>query len=198
MLSKYGRSWIAAPLDRIAQGLETTGISPNALTLIGFVLTVGVSGTLALGYLPAGGLLLILAALFDTLDGALARHTGQVTVFGAFLDSTLDRYSEAVTLIGLVVYYAGQPASTLPVVLLACTLAGSLMVSYTRARAEAVGVECKEGFFQRTERIVVLIAGLLTGWLLPLLWVLAIFTNVTAVQRILDVYRRTQEGPPRN
>jgi CDP-diacylglycerol--glycerol-3-phosphate 3-phosphatidyltransferase len=83
-------------------------------------------------------------------------------------------------------------------VLLACTLAGSLMVSYTRARAEAAGVECTEGFFQRTERIVVLIAGLLTGWLLPLLWVLAIFTNVTAVQRILDVYRRTQEGLPRN
>jgi len=81
---------------------------------------------------------------------------------------------------------------------LACTLAGSLMVSYTRARAEAAGVECKEGVFQRTERIVVLIAGLLTGWLLPLLWVLAIFTNVTAVQRILDVYRRTQEGLPRN
>ena len=198
MLSKYGRRWIAAHLDRIAQGLEATGISPNALTVIGFVLTVGVSGTLALGYLPAGGLLLILAALFDTLDGALARHSGQVTVFGAFLDSTLDRYSEAVTLIGLVIYYAGQPASTLPVVLLACTLAGSLMVSYTRARAEAVGVECKEGFFQRTERIVVLIAGLLTGWMLPLLWVLAIFTNVTAVQRILDVYRRTQEGLPRN
>ena len=76
-------------------------------------------------------------------------------------------------------------------VLLAVTIVGSLMVSYTRARAEAVNIECKEGFFQRTERIIVLILGLVTGWMLPVLWILAIFTNFTAVQRIYDVYRKT-------
>ena len=191
MLSKYGRDWIAAPLGHIARGLELTGISPNALTVIGFLLTLVVAGVLATGNLLLGGLLLIFAALFDTLDGALARHSNQVSVFGAFLDSTMDRYSEAITLIALILYYANQPDGALPVVLLALTMAGSFMVSYTRARAEAVNIECKEGFFQRTERIVVLIIGLVTGWMMPVLWILAIFTNLTALQRIVDVYRKT-------
>ncbi|MFZ1768364.1 MAG: CDP-alcohol phosphatidyltransferase family protein [Caldilinea sp.] len=194
MLSKYGRGWISTPLTHIARGLEATGISPNALTLIGFMLTLTVAAILATGNLFSGGVLLIFAALFDTLDGALARHSDQVTIFGAFLDSALDRYSEAVTLIGLMVFYTAQPDGRMQVLLLAATLVGSLMVSYTRARAEAVGIECKEGFFQRTERIVVLIIGLLTGWMAPVLWILALFTNLTAVQRIVDVYRKTNAG----
>jgi CDP-diacylglycerol---glycerol-3-phosphate 3-phosphatidyltransferase len=191
MISKYGRGWIAAPLGQIAAWLETTGISPNTLTLIGFLLTVIVALVLAAGHLLWGGLLLIVAALFDTLDGALARHSGKTSLFGAFLDSVMDRFSEAVTLVALIWYYSGQADGRIPVVLLAATLVGSLMVSYTRARAEAVGVECKEGFFQRTERIVVLILGLVTGWMLPVLWILAIFTNFTALQRILDVRHKT-------
>ncbi|MBE2240879.1 MAG: CDP-alcohol phosphatidyltransferase family protein [Caldilineaceae bacterium] len=194
MLSKYGRGWISTPLIHIARGLEATGISPNALTLIGFMLTLTVAAILATGNLLSGGVLLIFAALFDTLDGALARHSDQVTIFGAFLDSVLDRYSEAVTLIGLMIFYTAQPEGRMQVLLLAATLVGSLMVSYTRARAEAVGIECKEGFFQRTERIVVLIIGLLTGWMAPVLWILALFTNLTAVQRIVDVYRKTNAG----
>ena len=109
MLSKYGRGWIAAPLNQIAQWLERTGITPNALTLIGFGLTVAVAIVLATGQLLVGGLLLIAAALFDTLDGALARRAGLTTVFGAFFDSTMDRYSEAVTLIALIYYYSAQP-----------------------------------------------------------------------------------------
>jgi CDP-diacylglycerol--glycerol-3-phosphate 3-phosphatidyltransferase len=206
MISKYGRGWIAAPLGQIATWLEATGISPNALTIIGFCLTVVVALVLASGQLFWGGLLLIAAALFDTLDGALARHAGKTTVFGAFLDSVVDRFSESVTLVALIWYFSGligEPGSDLygsfgvlgdarvAVILLAATLVGSLLVSYTRARAEAVNIECKEGFFQRTERIVVLIFGLVTGWMLPVLWVLAVFTNVTAVQRILDVKRKT-------
>lgn len=193
MISKYGRGWIATPLSYIARGLEATGISPNALTIIGFVLTVAVALILATGNFLAGGILLIFAALFDTLDGALARHTGRVTVFGAFLDSTMDRYSEAVTLIGLMAFYARQPDNWQPILLLGCTLVGSLMVSYTRARAEAVGIECKEGFFQRTERIIVLIIGLVTGWMLPVLWILAVFTNVTVIQRVMAVHSSTKE-----
>jgi len=192
MISKYGRGWIAAPLNYIARGLQATGVSPNALTLIGFGLTLAVALILAAGNLLAGGVLLIFAALFDTLDGALARHTGRVTVFGAFLDSTMDRYSEAITLIGLMAYYARQVDSWQPILLLGCTMVGSLMVSYTRARAEAAGIECKEGFFQRTERIIVLIAGLITGWMIPALWILAIFTNVTVLQRVHAVYGSTK------
>ncbi|MFN3331452.1 MAG: CDP-alcohol phosphatidyltransferase family protein [Caldilinea sp.] len=192
MISKYGRDWIAGPLAHIARGLALTGVSPNALTVIGFLLTVMVAFVLATGNFLLGGVLLIFAALFDTLDGALARHNDQTTVFGAFLDSTMDRYSEAVTLIALIYYYASQPDGAAAVLLLACTMAGSLLVSYTRARAEAVGIECKEGFFQRTERIIVLIVGLLIGWMMPVLWILAIFTNVTAVQRIVDVYHKAK------
>jgi CDP-diacylglycerol--glycerol-3-phosphate 3-phosphatidyltransferase len=192
MLSKYGRGWIAAPLTYIARGLEATGVSPNALTLIGFLLTLLVAVILGTGNLLVGGLLLIFAALFDTLDGALARHSQQVTVFGAFLDSVMDRYSEAVTLFALIFFYSATSDGRINVLLLAATLIGSLLVSYTRARAESVNIECKEGFFQRTERIVVLIIGLVTGWMTPALWVLAIFTNLTAAQRIFDVYRKTQ------
>ncbi|BAM01938.1 MULTISPECIES: CDP-alcohol phosphatidyltransferase family protein [Caldilinea] len=192
MLSKYGRDWIATPLNQIARALEGTGVSPNVLTLIGFGLTGIVAIILATGNLFLGGLLLIVAALFDTLDGALARNTDQVTVFGAFLDSTLDRYSEAVTLLGLMIFYSGRPDGAIYTLLLAFTLAGSLMVSYTRARAEAVGIECKEGLFQRTERIAVLIVGLLTGWMMPVLWILAVFTNLTALQRIFDVYAKSR------
>ena len=191
MISKYGRGWIAAPLGQIAVWLERTGISPNALTLIGFFLTVVVAVVLGTGQLLWGGLLLIFAALFDTLDGALARHAGKTTIFGAFLDSVMDRFSESVTLVALIWYFSGQADGRTPVILLAVTIVGSLMVSYTRARAEAVNIECKEGFFQRTERIIVLILGLVTGWMLPVLWILAIFTNFTAVQRIYDVYRKT-------
>lgn len=197
MLSKYGRGWIATPLTYIARGLEATGISPNALTLIGFLLTLLVATILATGNLLAGGLLLIFAALFDTLDGALARHSQQVTVFGAFLDSVMDRYSEAVTLFALIFFYSATIDGRTNVLLLTATLIGSLLVSYTRARAEAVNIECKEGFFQRTERIVVLIIGLVTGWMTPALWVLAIFTNLTAAQRIFDVYRKTKPARTR-
>lgn len=194
MISKYGRGWIAAPLGHIAGWLEAAGISPNALTLIGFGLTLVVAFILATGNLFWGGILLIFAALFDTLDGAVARHAGKTTVFGAFLDSVMDRFSEAVTLIALIYYYSFQPDGQWPVILLALTIVGSLMVSYTRARAEAVNIECKEGFFQRTERIIVLILGLVTGWMLPVLIILAVFTNLTAVQRIWDVYRKTATG----
>jgi CDP-diacylglycerol--glycerol-3-phosphate 3-phosphatidyltransferase len=136
-----------------------------------------------------GGWLLIAAALFDTLDGAVARISGKTTRFGAFLDSVMDRYSEAVTLLAIAAYYLTQPEPQLPVMLVIFALAGSLMVSYARARAEGLGIDCKEGFFQRTERIVVLIVGLIFGWLLPVLWILAVGTNLTAIQRIVDVYR---------
>jgi CDP-diacylglycerol--glycerol-3-phosphate 3-phosphatidyltransferase len=195
MISEYGRKIFAAPLSRLVPLFQATGISPNGLTVIGFLLTALAALLLALGYFLVGGLVLALAAIFDMFDGSLARATGQVTKFGAFFDSSVDRYSESVILVALIYYYSGIGSSPLEPLLLAITLVGSLMVSYTRARAEAMGVECKGGILQRPERVILLIAGLLTGWMVPVLWLLAILTNVTAMQRIYDVYKKTKGQP---
>ncbi len=195
MISEYGRKIFAAPLSRLVPLFQATGISPNGLTVIGFLLTALAALLLALGYFLVGGLVLALAAIFDMFDGSLARATGQVTKFGAFFDSSIDRYSESVILVALIYYYSGIGSSPLEPLLLAVTLVGSLMVSYTRARAEAMDVECKVGILQRPERVILLIAGLLTGWMVPVLWLLAVLTNVTAMQRIYDVYKKTKGQP---
>jgi CDP-diacylglycerol--glycerol-3-phosphate 3-phosphatidyltransferase len=193
MISKYGRQLVAEPLARLAGWLHGIGVTPNAVTYTGFVLTVLSAVLIACGWLRWGGLILLFAALFDMLDGSLARLTQQSSRFGAFLDSTLDRYSEAATFLALAIYYLTVPGSQMQLVLIFLILIGSLMVSYTRARAEALNVECKEGFLQRPERVVLVVAGLLTGWMLPVLWILAIFTNFTALQRIYEVYWRTAQ-----
>lgn len=191
MLSKYGRSLLAVPVNATARRLHALGVTPNGITLIGFLLTVVASTLLAFGELRWGGIVLLLASLCDMLDGALARFTNQVSKFGAFLDSTLDRYSESVTLLGLTTYYASRPESQIHLLLIFLALIGSWMVSYTRARAEGLQIECQGGFLQRPERLTILITGLILGWMLPVLWVLGILTNVTAVQRIYEVYVRT-------
>jgi len=195
MLSSFGRKLLSTPLSYIVPLLEKTGVTPNGLTIIGLLFTMIIAIILALGYFTTGGVLLIFAALFDTLDGALARQTGQSSKFGAFLDSTMDRFSEGVILIGLTYYYASSPESGwVEVTLLAVILLGSLMVSYTRARAEALGFECKVGLLQRPERVILLVLGLITPWMRIALWLLAIFTIVTAGQRIVEVYNQAQPG----
>jgi len=191
MFSEYGRKLLAGPIGRLVGWLGHTGVTPNALTYTGFILTVLTALLLATGFFRIGALVLLIAALFDMLDGSLARATGQSSTFGAFLDSTLDRYSESVTFLALAVYYSGQPFARTELVLVFVILVGSLMVSYTRARAEALNIECKVGLLQRPERIVLLLIGLLTGWMLPVLWIMAILTNVSALQRIYEVYWRT-------
>ncbi|GIV79818.1 CDP-alcohol phosphatidyltransferase family protein [Litorilinea aerophila] len=193
MLSKYGRQLAAEPLARLVDLLHRWGVTPNGLTYFGFILTVGTALVLAGGYFRLGAILLLFAALFDMLDGSLARLTHQSSTFGAFLDSTLDRYSESVTFLALAYYYSTRLQTRTELVLIFVILVGSLMVSYTRARAEALKVECKAGILQRPERVVLLILGLFTGWMLPILWILAIFTNFTALQRIYEVYWRTNQ-----
>jgi len=195
MISNLGRKLFAEPLKRLVPLLQATGISPNGLTLLGFLLTTLSAFLLAIGSFLAGGLVLIVAALFDMLDGSLARATDQSTKFGAFFDSSIDRYSESVILVALIYYYSDIGSGPLEPVLLAITLVGSLMVSYTRARAEALDVECTVGILQRPERVILLILGLLTGWMVPILWLLAIFTNVTVFQRIYNVYKKTLGQP---
>jgi CDP-diacylglycerol--glycerol-3-phosphate 3-phosphatidyltransferase len=194
MFSDVGRKFFAAPLTKLVPWIQKTGITPNGLTLIGFILTVVAAYLLASGSFVWGAVVLTLGSIFDMMDGHLARATGQTSLFGAFLDSSLDRYSESVILIGLTYYFAGQGRPT-EVVLLTATLVGSLMVSYTRARAEGLGIECKVGIFQRPERVVLLVVGLLFGLIVPVLWILAIFTNITAVQRIYEVYQQTKGRP---
>lgn len=132
------------------------------------------------------------------LDGALARATKQSSLFGAFLDSTLDRYSESITFLALAYYYSGTSGNRAELVLIFVILVGSLMVSYTRARAEALNIECNAGILQRPERVILLIAGLLIGWMQPILWIMAIFTNISALQRIYEVYSKTNQNPSGN
>ncbi len=171
----------------IARVLARWKIHPNTLTLLGCLLTIGVGGVIASGRLTLGGWLLAVVAPIDALDGALARVTGRGSRFGAFLDSTLDRVSEAVLLLCLAAHYLWRGATT-EVLLAFLALIGSTLVSYTRARAEANGYSCKVGFFTRLERTVVLAAGLILGIPTIALWVLAIGSNLTVLWRILHVY----------
>jgi CDP-diacylglycerol--glycerol-3-phosphate 3-phosphatidyltransferase len=191
MLSKHGRRLFAEPVNRTAQWLHYRGLTPNAATYTGFFLTAVSALVLATGNFLAGGLLLWAAAMFDMLDGALARLTEQSSTFGAFLDSTLDRYSESVTFLALAFFYSRYSSTRLELVLVFIILVGSMMVSYTKARAEGLKLAVNAGWLQRPERIFLLIVGLITGWMMPILWVLAIFTNITALQRIYEVYWQT-------
>jgi CDP-diacylglycerol--glycerol-3-phosphate 3-phosphatidyltransferase len=172
----------------LAGGLSRTGITPNALTVVGLALNFVVAGVLASGSLVAGGVLLLAAGVFDMLDGALAKVTNQMTRFGAFLDSTLDRYSEIVVFFGLLIHLQANGLQV-ETALVYAAAAGSLLVSYARARAEALGFDCEVGLLARPERVIVLAAGLLLGYPAVALWVLALMTNVTAVQRIVHVWR---------
>jgi CDP-diacylglycerol--glycerol-3-phosphate 3-phosphatidyltransferase len=189
-LTDLVRKWMRWLLEPLARLINRTGISPNLLTVMGFVLTVGVAYVLATGHLQIGGMLLAVAGLFDALDGTLARLAGRRSRFGAFLDSTVDRFSEAVIFLGLLVHYTqhgGQRVSFLIYV----TLVGSLMVSYARARAESIGIECKRGILTRFERAVVLVVGLVLNQMLIALWIMAVLSNFTALQRIYLVWRAT-------
>ena len=195
MLSDVVRKYSRIFLEPLARFISRTGISPNVITVIGFLLMAGVAFVLARGYLVLGGLLIIAAVLFDAIDGTLARMMGRTSRFGAFLDSTLDRFSEAIIFLGLFIYLIGQDQK-IELILIYATVVGSMMVSYARARAEGIGVPLKDGLFTRFERIFILVVGLLFNQLTLALWVLAIFTNLTAIQRMYLVWRITggEEG----
>lgn len=178
----------------VAPLLHRLGVTPNMVTLIGLLLTAGVAAVLANGSLFLGGWLLMVAAIFDLFDGALARATNQTSRFGAFFDSIIDRYGEAVIFLGLLIHYQriGGTQSLTAIVLVYAAIIGSLMVSYARARAEGLDIACETGWLGRPERIMILCLGLVVGWLMVALWILAIFTNITAIQRIVHVWRSEQ------
>ena len=193
MLSKVFKQRVRQGVRPLVSALAGAGVTPNALTITGLLLSCVVGIVLALGYEAAGGLLFLFAGLFDTLNGAVARQTNRVTVFGSFLDSTLDRYAEALVFGGLLVLYTGR-GLVVEVALVYAVIIGSLMVSYARARAEGLGLDCEVGWLQRPERIALLGLGLIFGLAVPVLWLLAVFTNFTVAQRMLHVYRLTQRA----
>jgi len=184
--------YVTEPLARI---IARTGIAPNTLTFLGFLFNIIVAWVLAQGHLFLGGFLVIICSAFDLLDGALARVTGRTTAFGAILDSTLDRFSEAALLFGLSVFYLVQ--YRIPEVLLIyVVLVGSLAVSYVRARAEGLGFKCEVGLLARPERVVILALGLIFNQVLIALVILAVLTHVTVGQRLLHLWRETHKDKP--
>ncbi|HYW68497.1 MAG TPA: CDP-alcohol phosphatidyltransferase family protein, partial [bacterium] len=174
------------------------GVSPSAITFVGLVLSVFSGWGIATGHFTRAGILLVFAGLCDMIDGATARAANRATASGAFLDSTVDRYSEIVILLGALFYYMARSSSA-PEVATAlavfAALAGSLMVSYTRARAEAIGRSCQIGLTERPERMIILIVGAMFGETAfrVAIWVLAVLANLTAIQRIRYVLSRTRD-----
>lgn len=166
-----------------------THLTPNTLTVIGLLFNVVVAAVIASGNLVLGGVLVLLAGGFDVLDGAVARETQQTSAFGGFLDSTLDRYSEAIVFGGLLLHFTRADAGTLPILLTYATIVGSLMISYTRAKAEGLGTRGDVGFAQRLERVIILAAALLVSRPDLGVWALAILTQITALHRIWHVWR---------
>ena len=184
--------FLTRPIVRL---LARTAITPNTLTWIGFVLTVGAGALIITGHLFAAGFVVLIAGFFDIMDGALARYTDQVTRFGGIFDSIIDRLAEAVLLVSLLVLYAGEQ-SLIGTLLVGIALPGSLLVSYIRARAEAAGLECKVGIFTRGERVIVLALGLLLSRidyaLIIALGIIILFSLFTVGQRLFHVWQQTR------
>ena len=179
-------------LERIVRALSLTKIHPNLLTAIGLAINIVAAVLFARGNFFAAGLVVLGAGLFDMVDGRVARITNTVTSFGAFFDSVVDRYSDMALYIGLLVYYA-RAERFFYVVLVALVMAGSVMISYTRARAESLIPTCKVGFLERPERLVLIIIGALFDRMAPALWVIAVLSNITVVHRIVYTWRFTQK-----
>jgi CDP-diacylglycerol---glycerol-3-phosphate 3-phosphatidyltransferase len=185
-------------LDAIVRWLALARINPNVLTFLGLVVNTGAA--LLFGYANGGnqarmffyaGLVIIGSGFFDLVDGRVARASNQVTRFGGFFDSVVDRYSDAALFFGLLVYYA-RGGRFFYVVLTALVMISSIMVSYTRARAESLIGSCKVGFMERPERLVLLIIGALFNVMAPVLWVIAVLSTITVIHRIQYTWARTQ------
>lgn len=178
-------------IQAIVSALALSRVHPNVLTFIG--LLINIWGAVLFGYgrfVPAG-LVVIGAGLFDMVDGRVARETNRVTRFGGFFDSVLDRYSDLALLVGLLVYYASINRFFY-IVLTAIVMTGTVLISYTRARAENTIPKCKIGFLERPERVVLIIIGALANRMAPVLWVIAVLSNITVVSRIIYTWEETK------
>src|SRR5690242_9859204 len=188
-------------IDAMVRGLARSHINPNVLTFMGLLMNIGCGVLFGYGMFVKAGLLMILANIFDMFDGQVARLRGRVTRFGAFFDSVIDRYSDVIVFVGIMVFYARNTErhSTLLVALTGLALVGSVMISYSRARAESLDIACKVGFLERPERVVLLIIGSLTEFgpvgnpflhkMPQVLWVLAVLSHWTVVHRVYHTWR---------
>jgi len=185
-----GSAWL---LTRIVDGLAATGIHPNMLTLLGLVVNSGAAVLFAGGQFRWAAVVIFLAGFLDIADGQVARRQGRVSAFGAFFDSTVDRYSDMVLYLGLLIYYA-QIGRFFYVVLATVAMVSSFMVSYSRARAESLIPTCKVGFMERPERVVLLIIAGLLNRMAPVLWVIAVLSTLTVIHRIAYTWKEAEAG----
>jgi phosphatidylglycerophosphate synthase len=184
--AKFGH-FLDSPLKPIAKRIP---LSPNFFTILGFLITVLAGFIIVLlKNIVIGGIVILIGGLFDALDGIVARAGGKSTRFGAFLDSVLDRCSDAVLFIALS-WYLLEKDIIIGVYLSLGTLVGSFLISYTRARAEGLGESCHTGIMERPERIILLIFATLTGWLIPILWIMLILTHITVAHRVYHVWKQ--------
>jgi CDP-diacylglycerol--glycerol-3-phosphate 3-phosphatidyltransferase len=192
MFTTRFEAWVRRHAERLMSALGRLPVTPNQITVVGTALTFLAAVLTAGGLLFWAGLVLAFAGTFDILDGALARSTRRSYPYGAFLDSTLDRYSEGAMYIGLAAYFisAGGPLQRWLILATAAALAGSFLVSYVRARAQSLGFTCETGIFARPERVVATVIGLLFGGIVlyAVVFLLAVLTNLTALQRIREVW----------
>ncbi len=182
------RVWFRWYLNPIAGFLNRLGIRPNTVTLIGLMGTIGCAVLIAFGHMTWAGILLLVMGPVDAMDGALARLRNETSDWGAFVDAVTDRYSELFLFLGFLIYYMLQ-ANAAGVILAYLAAAGSVLVSYVKARADASKLDANVGLLTRVERYIVLIPGLIFSLPLPVLIIIAVLANFTALQRILRVRR---------
>src|SRR5271170_2823147 len=191
MLTRAIGRYLSWPVDRLAALLAPTGIPPNVITWCALVGNLWAGMLFAAGRFKAAGGMMVLAGLCDLLDGPVARLQNRVSIFGGFLDSILDRYADLILFLGLLVYYA-HVNRFLYAVLAGAAMAGAVMVSYAKARAESLVPPSEVGFWERPERLALMILGALTNRMDIALWVLAIGPNVTVVHRIVQTWQQTK------
>jgi len=203
MIGEHIGIWGKRAVDGIVHGLAKLNPNPNHLTFLGLLINVLAAILYGYGHFFYAGLVLLFANVFDILDGAVARKLQRVTRFGAFFDSVIDRYSDITVFVGITTYYAREQ-STLYVVLSGIALVGSVLVSYTRARAESLIPKCKVGFLERPERVVLLIIASLTEvpWaashfylhkMHQVLWLMAVLSHWTVLHRVYHTWREVQD-----
>ncbi len=195
MLTRTIGRFFVWPIDRLAALLAPTGIPPNVITWLALVLNLWGGILFAAGRFAAAGGMMLLAGLCDLLDGPVARRQNRVSLFGAFLDSILDRYADLILFLGLLVYYSHVNRFGYAM-LAGAAMAGSVMVSYAKARAESLVPTAEVGFWERPERLVLMILGALTNRMDVVLWILAIGPNITVIHRILHTWKETKDVDP--
>lgn len=192
MISERIGKLIRTRILGLGRFLAGFGLTPNMLTVIGVALNAAVALIIAAGHDRIGGVLLLVASAFDMLDGAVARASGQTSRFGGFLDSTLDRYSESLVFGGVLVYLLDTDDAKTGAILAFASMAGALLISYARARAEAAGYTASVGLLARPERVILLALFLAIGRPMIALWILAVATHLTALTRIVHVWRLSE------